>query len=106
MKKSILILALITLISCTDASDSSDTTPVVSKTAVKATEKRVITIDFNAQKIISDTGYKPNGTTEPYTYNSGQCGLILGGNESDQIGTLNGLKVQITTAYRYVVVCR
>lgn len=101
MKKSILLLAFITLLSCS-AEDAP--TPVVN-TASKVTEKRVVTIDYNAQKVISDTGYKPNGTREPYTYNAGQCGLVLGGNESDQIGTMNGLKVQITTSYRYVVVC-
>ena len=101
MKKSILLLALITMFSC---STDSEPTPVV-KTSSKVTEKRVLTIDYNAQTVISDTGYKPNGTTEPYTYNSGQCGLILGGNETDQIGMLNGIKVQVTTSFRYVVVC-
>jgi hypothetical protein len=101
MKKSILLLALITLVSCSTDSESA---PVV-KTSSKVTEKRVVVIDYNAQKVISDTGYKPNGTTEPYTYNAGQCGLILGGNESDQIGVINGVKVQVTTSFRYVVVC-
>lgn len=102
MKKSILLLTLITLFSCS----AEDAPTPVAKTALKVTEKRVVTIDYNAQKVISDTGYKPNGTTEPYTYNAGQCGLVLGGNESDQIGYLSGLKVQITTSYRYVVVCK
>ena len=101
MKKSILLLAFITLFSCSADSETTQET----KTATKNTEKRVIVMEFNGDKILSDTGYKPNGTKEPYTYNAGQCGLILGGNESSQITIQNGIKVQITTAYRYVVVC-
>lgn len=101
MKKYILLLAFITLFSCSTDSETIQET----KTATKNTEKRVITTDYNAQKVISDTGYKPNGTKEAYTYNESQCGLIVGANESSKITTQNGIKVQITTAYRYVVVC-
>jgi len=101
MKKSILLLGLITLFSC--STDSEDVQ--VQTIAKKNTEMRVVVINYNTATTISDTGYKPHGISQFYSNDSNDCGKAIMGSETDQVGILNGLKVQITTSYRYSITC-
>lgn len=103
MKKSILLLALITLFSC--STDSEPTSISKQTIATKNTEMRVMVISYDTATTISDTGYKPHGIGEFYSNNTNDCGKKIAGSETDQIGMLNGVKVQTTTSYRYNITC-
>lgn len=101
MKKLLLLIGIV-FVAC---SPDSEPTPTKVTTATKNTEKRTLLVDYNAQKTISDTGYLPHGTGVFYSNNENDCGLKLGGSETSQVGYLDGLKVQVTTFYRYNVTC-
>ena len=101
MKKSILLFALIILFSCSTSSEDIQ----VQTIATKNTEMRVVVIDYNAATLISDTGYMPHGIGVFYSNNMNDCGKKIAGSETDQIGVLNGVKVQTTRSYRYNVTC-
>jgi len=99
MKKLLLLIAFI-FVSC---SSDTETTPI-STVATKVTEMRTLIVNYDTMVTISDTGFKRHSTIF-YSNDSNDCGRKLNGNEMTQIATLDGVKVQITTSYRYTVEC-
>jgi len=100
MKKLLLLIAFI-FVSC---SSDSETIAPVQTVANKVTEMRTLIINYETAKTISDTGFQKHSSIF-YSNNSNDCGLKLNGNETSQIGTLEGVKVQVTTSFRYTVEC-
>jgi len=100
MKKLLLFIGII-FVSC---SSDSETIAPVQTVATKVTEMRTLIINYETAKTISDTGFQKHSSIF-YSNNSNDCGLKLNGNETSQIGTLDGVKVQVTTSFRYVVEC-
>jgi len=101
MKKLLLLIAFI-FVSC--SSDTETITPTKTTTAMKVTEMRVLIVNYDTMVTISDTGYQKQNR-EFYSNNSSDCGAKLAGYETTQIGTLNGVKVQVFNNYRYTVEC-
>lgn len=99
MKKLLLLIAFI-FVSC---SPDTETAPKTT-TATKVTEMRTLIVNYNTMATISDTGFKRHSSIF-YSNDSKDCGLKLNGDETSNITTLNGVKVQITTSYRYTVEC-
>jgi len=100
MKKLLLLIAFI-FVSC--SSDSETITPAKT-VANKVTEMRTLIINYDTAATISDTGYQKKSSVF-YSNNPDDCGVKLQGYETTQIGTLNGVKVQVFNNYRYTVEC-